>query len=75
MLICRDFNGREDDVKSNLDYFLGKLLNLKIEIKFGRLSNDSNAHKYAYLMRKDTKNQLKTYIKIELHEIEKFLKK
>lgn len=73
--ICRDFNGREDDVKSNLEYFLGKLLNLKIEIKFGRLNNDSNSHKYAYLMRKDTKNQLKTYVKIELHEIEKFFKK
>ena len=73
--VCRDFNGREDDVKSNLEYFLGKLLNLKIEIKFGRLGHDSIAHKYAYLMRKDTKNQLKTYIKIELHEIEKFLKK
>src|SRR3989344_5166226 len=42
--ICRDFNGREDDVKSNLEYFLGRLLGLKIEIKFGRLSNDSNAH-------------------------------
>ncbi len=73
--ICRDFNGREDDVKSNLEYFLGNLLNFKIEIKFGRLSNDSIAHKYAYLMRKDTKNQLKTYVKIELHEIEEFLKK
>ncbi len=72
---CMDFNGREADVKSNLEYFLGKLLSLKIEIRFGRLDHSSNAHKYAYLMRKDTKNQLKTYVNINLYEIEKFLKK
>lgn len=73
--ICRDFNGREADIKSNLEYFLGKLLTLKIDIKFGKLSHESNAHKYAYLMRKDTRNQLKTYVNVKQDEIEKFLKK
>src|SRR3989344_4003726 len=45
--VCRDFNGREADVKSNLEYFLGKLLKLNVEVRFGRLGHDSNAHKYA----------------------------
>ncbi len=73
--ICRDFDGREAEIKTNLEYFLGMLLNLKVEIKFGKLGHESNAHKYAYLMKKDTRNKLATYVKIQFDEIERFLKK
>jgi hypothetical protein len=74
--VCRDFNGREQDVKSNLKYFLNELLKLNItELSFMKLSRDSNAHQYAYLMKKDLKNKLETYINISVRQIEKFLKK
>ena len=55
---------------------LGALLKISIEsIRFLKLSPESNAHKYAYLMRKDTKNQLKSYVNISLDDIELFLRK
>ena len=74
--ICRDFDGKENDIKSNLSFFLGNLLNIKIEsLIFCRLGEGSNAHRYSYLMRKDDKNQMKTYVNIKLEDIEKFLKK
>ncbi len=74
--ICRDFQGRETDIKENLRFFLSKLLSLNInKIYFMKLDENSNAHHYAYLMRKDNKNKMKTYVKIKLEEIEKFLKK
>ncbi|MFH0701066.1 MAG: hypothetical protein V2A62_01370 [Candidatus Woesearchaeota archaeon] len=74
--ICRDFNGRERDIENNLYFLLEKVLNLKIErVVFVKLDSDSNAHQYAYLMRRDTKNQMKTYVNISLNDIERFLKK
>jgi hypothetical protein len=73
--ICKDFQGHEKDITSNLNYFLGDLLKLKTAIRYTKLSKESNADKYAYLMRKDTKNQMKGYVKISLEEIENFLKK
>jgi len=71
--ICRDFQGHERDISSNLKYFLGDKLNLNINIKYLKLEKGSNADKYAYLMSKDTKNQIKGYVKISLDDIEKFL--
>jgi len=74
--VCRDFSGREEDVKNNLHYLLEKVLNLRIErLSFVKLDADSNAHKYAYLMRKDTKNKMSGYVHVSLADIEKFLKK
>jgi hypothetical protein len=73
--ICKDFCGHENDIKANLDYFLIDLLGKDVTYQFTKLSNNSNAHKYSYLMRNDTKNLLKTYIKISLEDIEKFLLK
>ena len=75
--ICRDFYGRENDIKKNILFFLeNKLkLNLGDRIYFTKLSNDSNAHKYSYLMRHDTKNKMQIYIKISLKDFEKWLKK
>jgi len=75
--ICRDFLGNENTIKESLKYFLGKKLGLKLEggIYFCRLSQDSNAHKYAFLMRHDNKTKMKTYVNISLEEIEKWLKK
>src|SRR3989338_183866 len=74
--ICRDFKGREDDIKKTLKYFLETLLGLDINHRFYfvKLSPDSNADKYAFLMRHDTKNQMKTYINISLEELERWLK-
>ena len=74
--ICRDFDGKFNEIKNNLNYFLIEKFKLKIDvdnISFCKLSKDSNAHNYYYLMRKDFKNQLKTYVEIELEQIEKYL--
>lgn len=75
--ICRDFYGRENDIKKNILFFLENELkiNLGDRIYFSKLGNNSNAHKYSYLMRRDTKNKMQTYIKISLEDFEKWLKK
>jgi len=75
--ICRDFEGRENDIKKNLKYFLGTLLglNIKDNIYFIKLDTNSNADRYFFLMRHDNKNKMNTYIKIELDDFEKWLKK
>ena len=75
--ICKDFDGREGDIRNNLIYFLEKNLKLNIHGRyyFTRLDKESNAHKYAYLMRRDGKNRMETYVKITLEDIEKFLGK
>ena len=74
--ICRDFPGRENDIKSNLIYFLEKVLGFDFEqdLYFKKLDTNSNAHKYAYLMRRDTKNKMECYIKITLEDFERWLK-
>jgi len=74
--ICKDFDGKENQIKVNLNHLLIEKLNLKLnidEIYFGKLAKTSNAHNYSYLMRKDSKNQLKNYVNIDLEEIEKYL--
>ncbi len=50
-------------------------LGLNCTFEFTRLGKDSQAHHYSYLMRKDKKNQLKSYVEINLEDIEKWLKK
>ena len=76
LLLCKDFDGNEEKIKDNLNHFLGTLLGLNIQnINFARLDRSSNAHRYAYLMRNDTENKLITYVKIELNEVEQFIKK
>jgi len=77
LTICKDFDGRENDIKENLKFFLDRILNLGVndKIKFIRLDKESNAHKYASLMRQDKKNLMKNnYVKISLEDIEKWLK-
>ena len=72
--LCRDFDGRESDIKENLLFLIENKLNIKLErISFVKLSNNSNAHIYSYLMRKDNNNKLQTYVSINLSEIEEFL--
>jgi len=74
--ICKDFSGKENDIKENLKFFLIKKLELKIEnISFEKLDKKSLADEYAYLMRKDKKNKMNTYININLEDFEKWLKK
>ncbi|MFH1210290.1 MAG: hypothetical protein V1645_00055 [archaeon] len=70
--ICKDFQGHEKDITSNLRFFLENILDLHLSIRYVTL-RDSNAHRHAYLMRKDTKNRMKGYVKISLEEIEKYL--
>jgi len=73
--ICRDFQGHERDISSQLKYFLENLLKLKINISYGRLNKESNADKYAYISLRDTKNLFKGYVAISPEDIERFLKK
>jgi hypothetical protein len=77
LTLCRDFHGREEGILDNLRFFIGKNLGINVEekISFDKLSPNSNAHKYAYLMRKDNKNKINTYIKITLEDFERWLKK
>ncbi|MFA5176380.1 MAG: hypothetical protein WC413_03940 [Candidatus Nanoarchaeia archaeon] len=71
--ICRDFQGHEKDITSNLKSFLKDKLGLNILINYVKLPEGSNADKYAYIMRRDTKNIVKGYVKISLEDIEKYL--
>ena len=73
--ICRDFYGKEEDIKNNLKFFFSEQLGISYEISFCRLGKDSQAHRYSYLMRKDSKNKMSTYIDIPISEFEKYLKK
>ena len=77
LFLCRDFNGREKEIRETLISLQSKIgADNKIrEINFGKLSNDSNAHKYSYLMRKDVKNKMNTYVKISIDDIEGYLRK
>ncbi|MBU0929770.1 MAG: hypothetical protein KJ623_01740 [Nanoarchaeota archaeon] len=57
--LCKDFYGKEEDIKVNLKYFLGDILKLRLDrFCFARLDKDSNAHVYSHLMRKDKNNKL-----------------
>ncbi|MBU2616145.1 MAG: hypothetical protein KKC19_03510 [Nanoarchaeota archaeon] len=77
LTLCKDFEGRENDIRSNLKYFLRDTLKLEIKkMHFIRLDKGSNADRYAYLMRKDKKNLMKeNYIKITSDDFEIFLRK
>ena len=75
--LCTDFSGREGDIKLQLSDLLEKKLNLNLDgrIYFSKLSSTSKAHEYAYLMKKDTSNQLRNYVRINIEDIEEWLKK
>lgn len=74
LTVCRDFKGRNNEIKQNLKYFLEKTLGIKIgEPLFQKLSPTSHAHIYANMMRRDSKNLLRTYVDIKLEDIEKLL--
>ena len=74
--ICRDFSGREAEIKKSLSYFLEDISKFKIRdrIYFIKLNDNSNAHKYSYLMRHDIKNKMDTYVNINIEDLEKWLK-
>ena len=75
LTICRDFAGKENDIKSNLKYLLNlRKINI-MNIRYTKLDKGSAAHEYSYLMRKDIKNKMTTYVNIKVPHIEKFLKK
>lgn len=73
--VCRDFQGHESDITSNLKYLLGEKLDLKTNFRYLRLSKNSNADKYSRLMREDIKNKMNCYVDIDLNDIEKYLVK
>ncbi len=76
LTICRDFKGRTNEITQNLKFFLETILKIKMgKPLYQRLQNNSHAHIYANMMRRDTKNLLPTYVNISLEDIEKFLKK
>lgn len=78
LVICRDFTGKENenDIRKTLKFFLNNKLeyNLGDKIYFTNLGRESNAHKYSFLMRHDKKNKMDIYVKINLEDIEKWLK-
>ncbi len=75
LAVCRDFSGRENDIKINLEFLFTKLKIDLGDVMFVKLPSDSSADHYAGLMRQDNKNKMKTYVNITLKDIEKFLKK
>ncbi|HLC79260.1 MAG TPA: hypothetical protein VJG83_02410 [archaeon] len=73
--LCKDFSGRESNIKESLKYLLSSLKYSVASMDFAKLSKHSLADKYAYLLRKDTENKFKgLLIHIEIDEFEKFLK-
>ncbi|MCX6749116.1 MAG: hypothetical protein NTW17_00005 [Candidatus Pacearchaeota archaeon] len=74
--LCRDFEGRENDIKSNLNYFLRDVLKLEIKkMHFCKLEKGSNADGYAFMMRKDKKDLMKDYyLTLKIEDFEIFLK-
>ena len=77
LVLCRDFSGRENDIRANLKYLLTDIQKLQINsIYFCKLDKGSNADRYAFLMRKDRKNTMKNnYVTISLDQFEQYLKK
>ena len=75
--VCRDFNGKDNQIKLNIQSLLITNLKLKLDIdnlNFCKLKSDSSAHHYSGLMRKDFKNQFKeNYVNIKIEDIEKYL--
>lgn len=75
LTICRDFKGHENDINMNLNFFFREKLGIDLgQPLHQRLPDKSRAHWYAYLMSKDSENLLSTYVKINLKDIEKYLK-
>ena len=73
--VCRDFQGREGDIKHSLNHLLSEL-GFTPEINFLTLGKDSIADRYAFLLRKDSKNKFSEYlVKLKLKDFEYFLKK
>ena len=76
LTVCRDFDGKEREIETQLQYLLRERVGLTMDnIIFAKLAPESNADTYAYLMRKDTKNQMRTYVTISLDELEEYLVK
>jgi len=76
MDVCRDFSGNEADIKVQLKSLLEKRLRLKIaEMNFVKLSKESVADNYAFLIRHDKHNEFAKYcLPIKIAEFEIFLK-
>ncbi len=74
LTVCRDFDGKEQDIKIQLAQLLKDRQGLTVEsVTFAKLDAHSGAHTYAYLMRKDTKNKLPTYATVTLNTLENYL--
>ena len=74
LTICRDFKGRENEIKQSLKFFLEKEIGIKMgKPLFQKLSKSSYAHIYASMMRRDKRNLLNSYVNINLKDIEKYL--
>ena len=77
--ICRDFDGRENQIRQSLRSFLCDGLGISTPqdgMHFQKLPRGSIADTYAHLLRKDVRNKFSKHV-IEIHvdEFEKLLKK
>ena len=74
LTICKDFKGRTNEITQNLKYLLEKVLGIKTgKPLYQKLSKTSHAHVYSNMMRRDSKNLLKSYADISMEDIERFL--
>lgn len=74
LTLCRDFKGRENQIKQSVKYLLDDKLNIKSgKPQFQKLPSTSLAHIYAGMMRGDKKNLFGCYVNISLGDIERYL--
>ena len=74
LTFCRDFKGRNNEITQSLKYLLEKVLGIKTgKPLYQKLPKTSHAHVYSNMMRRDSKNLLKSYVDISMEDIEKFL--
>ena len=74
LTICKDFKGRTNEITQSLKYLLEKVLGIKTgKPLYQKLPKTSHAPVYSNMMRRDSKNLLKSYADISMEDIERFL--
>ncbi len=74
VVFCNDFKGHENGISQSLEHVITQICKKKlISISCSRLTNNSDAHMYAYIMNKDKYNYLSCFVNLKLKDIEKGL--